>query len=146
MGEVEFGVPQGSCLGLLLFLIYINDLPKITQGKMSMYADDTSLCHMGNDISKLETAINEDLKLLDKWLRGNKLSLNVAKMKSMFICTKPKRRILEKNDVKLNLIIRDRELDLIDDIKYLGVNVDDSLSWKELIKSVTSKMSRGMEC
>ena len=46
-----------------------------------MYADDTSLCHMGNDISKLETAINEDLKLLDKWLKGNKLSLNVAKTK-----------------------------------------------------------------
>ena len=109
-----------------------------------MYADDTSLCHMGNDISKLETAINEDLKLLDKWLKGNKLSLNVAKTKSMLICTKPKRRILENNDVKLTLMIRDRELDLVDEIKYLGVNVDDSLSWKEHIKSVTSKVSRGM--
>ena len=56
MGEVEVGVPQGLCLGPLLFLIYINSLPKITQGKVSSYADDTSLCHMGNDISKLETA------------------------------------------------------------------------------------------
>ena len=144
MGEVEVGVPQGSCLGPLLFLIYINDLPKIAQGKVSMYADDTSLCHIGNDISKLETAINEDLKLLDKWLKGNKLSLDVAKTKSMLICTKPKRRILENNDVKLTLMIRDRELDLVDEIKYLGVNVDDSLSWKEHIKSVTSKVSRGI--
>ena len=144
MGEVEVGVPQGSCLGPLLFLIYINDLSKITQGKASMYADDTSLCHMGIDISQLETAINEDLELLDKWLKGNKLSLNVAKTKSMLICTKPKRRILENDDVKLTLMIRDRELDLVDEIKYLGVNVDDSLSWKENIKSVTSKVSRGM--
>ena len=144
MGEIEAGVPQGSCFGPLLFLIYINDLPKITQGKVSMYADYTSLCHMGNDVSKLETAINEDLKLLDKWLKGNKLSLNVAKKKSMLICTKPKRRILENNDIKLTLMIRDREIDLVDEIKYLGVNLDDSLSWKEQIKSVTSKVSRGM--
>ena len=78
MGEIEVGVPQRSCLGPLLFLIYINDLPNTIRGKVSMYADDTSLCHMSNDIFKLESAINEDLELLDNWLKGNKLSLNVA--------------------------------------------------------------------
>ena len=64
VGELEVGVPQGSCLGPLLFLIFIDDLPKTTQVKVPMYADDTSLCHMSNDISKLESAINEDLELL----------------------------------------------------------------------------------
>ena len=117
MGELEVGVPQESCLGPLLFLIYISDLPKTIQGKVFMYADNTSLYHMSNDISKLESAINEDLELLNNWLKGNKLSLNVAKMASMLICTKSRRKILDNNDDKLNLLIRDRKLESVDVIK-----------------------------
>ena len=74
MGDIEVGMLQGSYLGPLLSLIYINDLSNASQSNVSMYADDTSTCHMSNDIYKLETAINEDLKLLDKWLKINKLS------------------------------------------------------------------------
>ena len=85
---IEVSVPQGSRFGPLLSLIYINDLPKVTQSNVSIYADVTSLCHMSNDISKLETAINENLKLLDKLLKGNRFSFNVAKTKSMPICYK----------------------------------------------------------
>ena len=84
-----------------------------------MYADDTSLCHMSNDISKLESAINEDLELLDNWLTGNKLPLNVAKTKSMLICTKSRRKILNRNDDKPNLLIRDRELESVNVFKNL---------------------------
>ena len=108
-----------------------------------MYADDTSLCHMSNDISKPESAINEDLELLDNWLKGNELSVNVAKMKSMLICAKSRRKIFSTNDDKLNLLIRDRDLESVDVIKYLGVHVDCSLSWKDHLKSVTSKVSMG---
>ena len=89
-----------------------------------MYADDASLCHMSNDISKPESAINEDLELLDNWLKGNEPSLNLAKMKSMLICTKSMRKILSTNDDKLNVLIRDRDLESVDVIKYLGVHVD----------------------
>ena len=89
-----------------------------------MCADDTSLYHMSNDVSKLESAFNEDLELLDNWLKGNKLSLNVAKTKSMLICTESRRKILNSNDDTLNLLIRDRELESVDVIKYLGMHVD----------------------
>ena len=109
-----------------------------------MYTDDTSLCHMSNELCKLESAINKDLELLDDWLKGNMLSLNMAKTKSMLICTKSRRKILNTSDDKLNLLICDRDLESVDVIKYLGVHVDYSLSWKDHLKSATSKVSRGM--
>ncbi len=69
MEDIEVGVPQGSCLGPLLFLIYINDLPQAVQGStVSMYADDTSLCNQALSMTQLNEAINNDLKQLDPWL------------------------------------------------------------------------------
>ena len=144
-GEVEVGVPQGSCLGPLLFLIYINDLPSAVQSStVSMYADDTSLCLKSKDISQLNEAINVDLERLDSWLKGNKLSLNVAKTQSMLIATKPKHRTLNNAAEKLNLEVRGRELDVVKKTKYFGVQVDNSLDWKEHLKAVSSKVSRAI--
>ena len=79
-GHIEVGIPQGSCIGPLLFLICINDLPQAVWGStVSMYVDDTTLCHKSHDMTQLNKAINNDLKNLDNWLQGNKLSLNVQK-------------------------------------------------------------------
>ena len=77
VAEIEVGVPQGSCLSPLLFLIYVNDLPQAVQdSSVTMYVDDTSLCHQSHDLTQLNEAINSDLKKLETWLNGNKLSLN----------------------------------------------------------------------
>ena len=75
---------QGSCLGPLLFLIYINDLPHAIQNSaVSMYADDMSLCYQTSGKNSLNNAINNDLMEFDTWLKGNKFSLNVAKTNCM---------------------------------------------------------------
>ena len=102
-----------------------------------MHADDTSLCYQSSDINELNEAINIDLNQLDIWLQGKKLSLNVAKTNSMLVSTKQKHNILiSRND--------DNELEIIQKTKYLGVQIENSLNWKEHIKTVSNKVSRAI--
>ena len=109
---------------------------------MTMYADDTSLCHQSHDLTQLNEAINSDLSKLKTWLQGNKLSLNVAKTHSMLISTKQKHNSLKSRNEALALKIRDNELEVVQKTKYLGVQIDCSLDWKEQIKAVSTKVSR----
>ena len=143
--DIDVGVPQDSCLGPLLFLIYINDLPQAVQNSVvSMYADDTSLCYQSPDMTQVNEAMNSDLKQLDSWLQGNKLSLNVAKTHSLLVSTKQKHKIIKNRKEDLELKIRDNELEVVQKTKYLGVKIDSSLDWKEHIKSVSTKISRAI--
>ena len=96
-----------------------------------MYADDTSLCYQASDIETLNKAINNDLIQLATWLKGNKLSLNVAKANSMLISTKQRHKILKSRDEDLKLKIHNKELEVIQKTKYLGVAIDNTLNWKE---------------
>ena len=143
--NINIGVPQGSCLGPLLFLVYINDLPRaIKNSTTSMYADDTSLCFQSKDLSRVNEALNEDLSRLDAWLICNKLSLNVAKTKSMLVSTKAKGKTLNKSNQNLQVNINGTELEVVSKIKLLGVLLDNSLDWKEQVQAVSLKVSRGL--
>ena len=136
-------MPQGSCLGPLLFLIYINDLPlAITNSNTSMYADDTS--YHSHEITRLNEAINNDLYKLEKWLEGNKLSLTLVKTRAMLISTKQKCKALQNQSHDLRVKIKGTGLDTVTNTRYLGVNIDSSLDWKEHIKAISSKVSRAI--
>ena len=144
--DVTCGVPQGSCLGPLLFLIYINDLPRALRNcKVTMYADDTSLSFASNDSDDLYRFMNEDLNCLKDWLQGNKLSLNVLKTHAMVVRSRPKlKRISDEVSGQPSFSINGKQIETIERTKYLGVQLDCHLVWDEHIKCMRTKVSRAL--
>ena len=86
--SVDFGVPQGSILGPLLFIIFINDLPNATKLFTKLFADDTFLCAENSDVELLVSEVNSELENVYQWLAANKLSLNISKTKYMLVTNK----------------------------------------------------------
>ena len=98
---MNFGVPQGSVLGPLLFLIYINDLHFAMKfSTIHHFADDTNLLIIDKTMKKKQKNINIDLKLLCKWLKANKISLNASKTE-LIIFRDPKKKINFNPKIKL---------------------------------------------
>ena len=134
------GVPQGSVLGPLLFLIYINDLPNISKTlKFYLFADDTNIYYESKSLKDLEKIVNKELDKLFLWLNVNRLSLNIDK--TNYIIFHPYNKpVKEHITIKINKkAISEKEF-----IKYLGVLVDSTLSWKYQISNITKKISRSI--
>ena len=120
--DITRGVPQGSVLGPLLFLIYINDLPNISKVFQFFSFADTNIYYEAGSPDKLELVINKELKKLHSWLAVNRLSLNMDKTK--FIMFHPYNKPM-KNSIafKFHKAILEKNY-----IKYLGVMIDSTLS------------------
>ena len=134
--NIDFGVPQGSILGPLLFLIFINDLPEATNFFIRLFADDTFLCSQNNDILRLENEVNFELQKVYVWLASNKLTLNIKKSKFMFFSNK------KKVNHEMNIKINGNKLEKCDNYKYLGVIFDNNLSWQPHIEYICGKISK----
>ena len=107
-----------------------------------MYAGDASIYHSSKDIMQLDMALHEELRRLDRWLKGNKLSLNVAKTSSMLITMKQKKKYFTASSHALQPSIREEHIEVICNAMYLGVQIDENLTWKNQIISFTEKASR----
>ena len=144
--RIVCGVPQGSVLGPLLFLIYVNDMYRSSQ-KLDFYlfADDTNLLYAEKDLKKLEIVDNEELLNLSEWLNSNKLSLNP--IESNFVVFHPYQR---KLNYEINIKIFDNNsaklvsLERKTYVKYLGLLLDDNLSWKPHIDYISTRISKGI--
>ena len=118
--SISCGVPQGSVLGPLLFLLYINDLPNISSKlKFFLFTDDTNIYYESNDLKELEKVVNQELKQLCLWLNLNRLALNVSK--TNFVIFRSKRKLANHNVV---LILNRKALQQKDHVKYLGILMD----------------------
>jgi hypothetical protein len=136
---VEYGVAQGSIVGPVLFIIYINDIVKCSNDlKFVIYADDTNAFISSSNHANNVTSVNRELVQVSQWMRANCLTLNVDK--SQYVVFHRRRRKLDNfNDA---ISIDGIYLARVETVKFLGIILDHNLLWKDHVNYVVRKLSR----
>ena len=135
--SVNCGVPQGSILGPILFLIYINDITRTTDKlKFLLFADDTTIFLHGRDPNHLQNILNLELVKVSNWIKNNKLTLNINK--SHFMVSSPLMAQTPHIDIKID----NSSLSQVEMCKFLGVVIDSKLKFKEHVNEIITRISK----
>ena len=136
----EYGVPQGSVLGPMLFLLFINDIHKsLNNTVIKLFADDTNCFLSGNDFSSLERLAETELNKLQTWINANNLTINYDPKKSSYCIFKPRNKCFPPN-YNRGLKIGINTLKFKETTRYLGLLLDSKLTWENHIQELNKKM------
>ena len=136
--EITYGVPQGSILGPLLFLVYINDLHEaVTHSLIHHFVNDSNILYCSKSLKKINKYINHDLSQIRQWLRANRISINANKTE--LIIFRPKNKSITK---QLNFRISGKKIKPVNKAKYLGIYLDEHLTWNFQQIQIKTKLSR----
>lgn len=139
-GAITCGVPQGSILGPLLFLLYINDIYSVSKKLfIVLFADDSNIFIQGKDTTEMIDILNVELDKIYKWLLSNRLSLNIEKTYLMLFVRNRSSEKLNK-DIK----IAGKMITRVESTKFLGIVIDSKLSWEPHLKFIRKKIAKGL--